>query len=179
MSAAPVTVLLPGDYLFAEGHARIQTLLGSCVAMVFWHPLRRIGCMCHFVLPWRLCSMQPDARYADEFMRSLMKEVRARRTRPEDYEVRLYGAANMFRMLKTTCADSNQVDGVMLCPGCISVSCRNRVAAHAEAAKHGFVVRDADLGGTAYRHVDFDVATGSVSVKTTPMATFATLTSGT
>lgn len=39
------TVLAPGDVVFETRPVRLRTLLGSCVAITFWHPHRRIGGM--------------------------------------------------------------------------------------------------------------------------------------
>lgn len=44
-------VLKPGDFYFGGGATRISTLLGSCVSMTLWHPRRKIGGMCHYMLP--------------------------------------------------------------------------------------------------------------------------------
>lgn len=45
--------LQPGEWYFGEGNTRVRTTLGSCVAIVLWHPVRRIGGMCHYMLPSR------------------------------------------------------------------------------------------------------------------------------
>jgi chemotaxis protein CheD len=31
----------------------IRTVLGSCVSITLWHPVKRVGGMCHFLLPTR------------------------------------------------------------------------------------------------------------------------------
>jgi chemotaxis protein CheD len=169
----PVKVLMPGEYQFSAKPLRIQTLLGSCVAMVFWHPKKRIGGMCHYVLPTRKSNIDNDARYADEFMRILLKEIDKHGTKPREYQVRLFGAANMFRQLKTTCADTvpEHSHNTELCHNCVNVSCRNRMAAINESRKYGFTVVETDLGGTVYRYVDFMVGTGTTAVRKAQLAT--------
>ena len=156
---------MPGEYKFADMYSRIKTLLGSCVAMVFWHPQKRIGSMSHIVLPSRHFKGQLDARYADEFMIILLQEMKARGTHPREYQVRLFGAANMFKTLKSTCADSG-LHPVQPCEGCINVSCRNRLAALSETRKYGFNVVESDMGGTGYRQVEFDISDGKTMVRT-------------
>lgn len=167
MKCVPIKVLMPGEYQFSVQPLRIQTLLGSCVAMVFWHPQKRIGGMCHYVLPTRRICMGNDGRYADEFMHILLKEIKQHGTSPPEYQVRLFGAANMFRQLKTTCADitSNASHNTELCHNCVNVSCRNRIAAISESHKYGFNVVETDLGGTVHRHIDFMVSTGMTLVR--------------
>ncbi|MBL8511280.1 MAG: chemotaxis protein CheD, partial [Betaproteobacteria bacterium] len=45
--------LQPGEFYFGDADTRIRTLLGSCVSITMWHPTRRIGGMCHYMLPTR------------------------------------------------------------------------------------------------------------------------------
>ena len=46
-------MLLPGQWHVGRHVAQMRTLLGSCVAVVLWHPARRLGGMCHYLLPSR------------------------------------------------------------------------------------------------------------------------------
>ncbi|MGI9213007.1 MAG: chemotaxis protein CheD, partial [Methylococcaceae bacterium] len=46
--------LQPGEYYFSDRDTRIRTVLGSCVAITFWHPGILVGGMCHFMLPTRM-----------------------------------------------------------------------------------------------------------------------------
>ena len=45
--------LQPGEFHFGHARTRIKTILGSCVAITMWHPILRIGGMCHYLLPAR------------------------------------------------------------------------------------------------------------------------------
>ena len=59
--------LLAGQLYFGTQAGTVRTLLGSCVALVLWHPQRRIGAMCHYLLPGRQRrDGSPDARFGDE-----------------------------------------------------------------------------------------------------------------
>ena len=62
--------LQPGGFYFGGGRTRISTLLGSCISITLWHPARRIGGMCHFMLPTR--------------------------GQPADYQVKVFGGGNML-----------------------------------------------------------------------------------
>ena len=85
--------LQPGELWFGDEQTRIRTVLGSCVATVLWHPQRRIGGMCHFMLPERprpRTAGQPlDGRYGDEAMELLLREIRRAGTVPADYQAKL------------------------------------------------------------------------------------------
>lgn len=160
-------VLMPGEYCFSDGYARIQTLLGSCVSIVAWHPLKHLGAMCHYILPARHGHHVPDPRYADEFFPILFHDMQRHGTHYAEYQFRLYGAANMFRKQRATCSDSG--DYMARCQNkCMSVSCRNRLAAIVETAKYRLNVMEIDLGGTECRFIEFRVGTGEVHVRKTP-----------
>ena len=60
--------LMPGQWYFGGKASELRTLLGSCVAVTLWHPKKRWGGMCHFLLPERrrTPSTVLDARYGDE-----------------------------------------------------------------------------------------------------------------
>ena len=53
-----------------------RTLLGSCVSISLWHPRRKIGGMCHYMLPSRggCEASAPDGRYADEVIALMLQE---------------------------------------------------------------------------------------------------------
>ena len=45
---------------------RISTLLGSCVSITLWHRAKRIGGMCHYMMPSAIVETAAplDGRYA-------------------------------------------------------------------------------------------------------------------
>lgn len=49
-----VVVLQPGEYLVSSDSALIATVLGSCVSVVLYDKLRKLGGMNHFMLPGSL-----------------------------------------------------------------------------------------------------------------------------
>ena len=93
-----IVVLRPGDFYFGGGQTRISTLLGSCVSITLWHPRKRIGGMCHYMMTER--SRAPDStldgRYASEAFELFLQHVEAAGTRPAEYQAKLFGGANMF-----------------------------------------------------------------------------------
>ena len=97
--AEHTVVLHPGDFYFGGGRTRISTLLGSCVSITLWHPRRRIGGMCHYLMTER--SRPPgsalDGRYANEAFDLFLQHVEAAGTRPGEYQAKLFGGGNMFK----------------------------------------------------------------------------------
>jgi chemotaxis protein CheD len=101
---AAVHVLHPGDIVCAERGARLETLLGSCVAIVLTDPRRTVGAMCHIVHSCpapRDASGRPSKRassgaYADVALRTMYAQLHARGIVPRLCEAYVYGGANMF-----------------------------------------------------------------------------------
>ncbi|WP_439850545.1 chemoreceptor glutamine deamidase CheD [Pseudomonas syringae] len=150
-------VLAPGDVVFETRPARLRTLLGSCVAITFWHPYRHIGGMCHFMLPGRIRKHQPlDGKYADEAMEILIRHALANGTLPAEYQVKLFGGGEMF--------PTQRLD-----PHMHNVADRNIHAALALAGQHHLQLTAQDLGSTGHRNIIFDLWDGNVWVRHQPM----------
>ena len=87
---------MPGELFFGAGVPCLRTLIGSCVAITLWHPRRRIGGMCHYLLPSRTRSpgTPRDGKFGDEAIGMLVDALKRAGTRPQDYEAHLYGGAD-------------------------------------------------------------------------------------
>lgn len=159
----PEVFLQPGDIWFGSGQVRLRTILGSCVAITLWHPQRRIGGMCHFMLPeplqLQLQRGKPDGRYATDAMQILLRRMDACGTRPEQFEVKLFGGGRMFPSMDRLASG-----------GVGAVQERNVEMARELAAQHGLQIKAEDLGGSGHRQVLFDIDDGAAWVKHTPLA---------
>jgi chemotaxis protein CheD len=151
--------LQPGEYYFSGPDTRIRTVLGSCVSIVFWHPHRRLGGMCHYMLPTRPDRPfgELDGRYADEAAALIFREMRENGTQPREYEVKVFGGANMFPNHRTNSADQ--------------VGMRNAEAARAIISAHQLTCVSEHLNGIGHRNIIFDVWSGTVWVRYHPLAT--------
>jgi chemotaxis protein CheD len=159
VTRAPADVLevflQPGEFYFGEDKTRIRTLLGSCVAITLWHPRLRIGGMAHYMLPQRpgRSKDQPlDGRYADEVLLMFERELQHTKTRPAEYQVKLFGGGRMFAYVNRA---KRHVD----------VSDRNVETGRQLMAQHGFKILAEDLGGDGHRNVVFDLWSGDVWLK--------------
>jgi chemotaxis protein CheD len=148
-------VLNPGDFCFAEAGTRIRTLLGSCVSITMWHPRLLIGGMCHYVVPHRRHHVPPgelSGRYADEAVELFRRQIARYKTRPEDYEVKMFGGGDQF-------PESRRGQGVLNIP-------QENVNRGLELLEqNGFRLIANHLGGTGPRNLVFDVTTGEVWMK--------------
>ena len=148
-----LVTLQPGEFHFGDANTRIQTLLGSCVAITLWHPIRRIGGMCHYMLPSRHTSTHElDGRYAEEAMQMFLRQAARHGTLPQEYQVKLFGGGNMFPAFSKPSAQG-------------SVAENNIAAARRLVARHQLHLVAESLGHTGHRQVLFDIATGDVWVR--------------
>lgn len=153
--------LQPGDFYFGGRDTRIRTILGSCVSVIMWHPQRLIGGMCHYMLPGRIDTGDGtlDGRYADEAMGLFMQQIRAARTFPKDFQVKVFGGGEMF---PGSCRDRPQAMRSDL-------PLRNRRIAHQLMDQYGLRVMSAQMGGAVHRQVLFDVWSGDAWVRQRPV----------
>ena len=147
--------LKPGEFYFGDEKTRIRTLLGSCVAITLWHPKKKIGGMCHYMLPQRPRQKpgdQLDGRYAEDAMQMFMHELRHSRTLPGEYQVKLFGGGSMFERPEKF--KSN-----------MDISERNVEFGHYIILQYGFKLSGDDLGGKGHRNVILDLWNGDVWVR--------------
>lgn len=154
--------LQPGELWFGDENTRIRTILGSCVAVTLWHPGRRIGGMCHYMLPARERppGSAPDGRYAVEAMEALLAEIGKAGASPREFEAKLFGGGRMF---------DHPYCGGKPCKG-MQVHDRNVETGLELVGQHGFNFKAEHLGGHGHRHVIFDIWSGHVWMRHTPLA---------
>jgi chemotaxis protein CheD len=146
--------LQPGEVAFGDHEVHIQTILGSCVAVTFWHPWLRLGGMCHYMLSERTSAgavQKLDGRYAGDALELLLAKMTDRGTRPVEYEVKMFGGGNQFPSLTSGSSES--------------ISERNVSFGKELLASRGFVLKSSHLGGFGHRNIIFDISTGQVWVR--------------
>ena len=141
--------LNPGDFHFGEGMTRISTLLGSCVSITLWHPRRRIGGMCHYMLTERKrpANAPLDGRFASEAFELFLQKVNAAGTHPAEYQAKLFGGGNMLEGLSG---------------GKIDIGPRNVAYGRQLLAAQNISLVAEHVGGSGRRKLHFDVSSGDV-----------------
>ena len=137
-----VRVLHPGDVALAEQGERLETLLGSCVAIVLTDPRRTLGAMCHIVYskPAKAGAIA-SAAYADVALDRMYALLSLRGIAPRLCEAYVYGGGNMFPAL--------YAQG--------HVGADNAQWALEALAHDGVPVLFHDLGGNIYRRLSWVV----------------------
>jgi chemotaxis protein CheD len=158
-----------GDYYFGGETVRIQTVLGTCVSITLWHPGRKQGGMCHYLLPERTphsgTAGEKRGAYATEVMELFAESLRETGTLPRDYVVKLFGGGHMFpeQLSAPECRSRRCTDARR--QSCANVGCKNICAGRRLLAERGFVIQAEDVGGHGSRQVHFDVWSGDVWVR--------------
>ena len=145
-------ILMPGQMSFSTASAQLRTLLGSCVSITIWHPVRRIGGMCHFLLPQRQRRQGEalDGRYGDEAMEVMVDKLSRAGTRPSEYVAHLYGGAD-------TMPEGNGLK--------FNVGERNIERGWTLIDQYGFQLEGVDVGEDVPRTVSIHLGTGEVDMR--------------
>jgi len=98
MSAVAARITLhPGDVALGVRGDRLETLLGSCVAIVITDPRRTVGVMCHIVHSWPATSgTRATGAYADVALDTMVDLLHQRGLTARLCEAYVYGGGNMF-----------------------------------------------------------------------------------
>jgi len=155
-------ILHAGDYYFGNEHAQVHTLLGSCISIALWHPEKRIGGMCHFALPCRFerNDQRLNPRFADDCMTLFERSAKRNHTQLRDYQAKIFGGGNMYeKQYRTDQSDSNRRP----------VGEKNVAAAFDLLSKHDIPILVAHVGEFGHRRIVFDIETGDVWVKFSPI----------
>lgn len=144
-----------GEVYFGQGDVQVETLLGSCVAITFWHPVRHLGGLCHFLLPARrlhreeTAHAEPDGRYGDEALVRLLSEVRKHDTRVADYRVKVFGGGNVLGLPASK----------------VRIGQANVDFALEALQRQQISITAQDIAGDGYRYLRFDMNNGDVWVR--------------
>ena len=149
----PRVLVRVGELMVTQAPARLAAVgLGSCVAIIMYDQSARLGGLAHVLLPSQGMSRVrgEPGRFAQTAVPALIERLIARGARSPMIAARLVGGASMFTSLTP--------------PGTIQMGDRNVVAAREALHRHGVrLIREA-VGGDYGRTVDFDLASGSVTV---------------
>jgi len=137
----------------AVGHAPEQIVclgLGSCVAIILYDPVARIGGVVHVLLPKSPIKCDSEEKYADTGTRKLVKEMLNHGAKKERLVAKLVGGAQMFPNLNLSIANIGREN---------SMTVRNML----RDLMISIVAED--LGGNRGRSAYFDTSDGHVTVK--------------
>jgi chemotaxis protein CheD len=145
-----------GRWAVAAAPVRIRTLLGSCVGVVLYDRVARLGGLAHIVLPSARGAEGVDhpGKYADTAIPALIADFERRlgaRARGR-LIAKIAGGASMFQV--------NPDAGSML-----NIGQRNQEAIEKILGDCNIPILARDLGGTAGRRLTLDTSSGMIAIK--------------
>lgn len=131
----------PGDVCLARRGETLQTLLGSCVAIILTDPARTLASICHYVHAGPSRATPEDSCHAESALQAMCVQLRDQGLNPCLCQAFVYGGANMF-------------------PGIFAgrhVGQANSRWALQTLAAMGVSLAGCDVGGLAYRRLRWRV----------------------
>ena len=151
-SFAPDQQVNVAEFAVAREAGTLSTLgLGSCIALMLYDEIGRVGAMAHILLPHEALSRERShpAKFASTAVPLLVRELQLAGAVGVPV-AKLVGGASMF--------------GTLLATGGVNMGERNILASRRALAAAQIPLVAEDVGGDYGRSVYFDVATGVVRV---------------
>ncbi len=145
-----------GQWAVVAAPARVRTLLGSCVGVVLYDRMNRVGGVAHVVLPASVGPVDHPGKYADTAVPAVVDELERRlgpRTRTR-LVAKLAGGASMFPV-------GSAAESVSM----LNIGRRNQDAIEAILETMRIPVIGRDLGGTTGRRLTLDTVSGIVAIR--------------
>lgn len=128
---------------------KVTTILGSCVAVCFWDPIKNYGGINHYLLPFWNGDGLPSPRYGNIAIPKLLEDMLRLGCRRDSLKAKVFGGASMQK---------NSV-------GLLNVGERNAVFAMDYLKEERISIVSSDVGGNVGRKLIFFTETGSVLMK--------------
>jgi chemotaxis protein CheD len=143
-----------GQWAVAAAPAKIKTLLGSCVGVILYDRVARLGGLAHIVLPDSRGAVDHPGKFADTAIPAMIAEIeRLLQVRARGRLVaKLLGGASMFAVG----GPSNPV---------LNIGQLNQEAVERILGELRIPILARDLGGGSGRHLTFDTSSGIVGIK--------------
>jgi chemotaxis protein CheD len=141
--------LLPGS-LFAhrESHV-VTTVLGSCVSVCLWDPVRKIGGINHYMLPFWNGEGLASPKYGNIAIAKLIERMLDLGCDKRSLKAKVFGGSAMFRVTSAL----------------MNIGERNIILAQDSLSDENIPIIASDLGGKTGRKLIYDTGTGGVSMK--------------
>jgi chemotaxis protein CheD len=157
-SPAPLEIVsvAMGQWAVATAPAMLRTLLGSCIGVVLYDRVARLGGLAHVVLPGTSGTVDHPGKYAHTAIPSLIADMELRlgsRARAR-LTAKFVGGATMFQIQ----SQGNSNAGM-------NIGQRNQKAVEEILARLNIPILARDVGGTAGRRLTLDTTSGIVTIR--------------
>lgn len=162
MNREQFILLDPGDLIVTDQPLTIQTILGSCVAVTFYHPQTGFSGITHSLLPTEThksrncgicdqqCSLASSHKkylYVSCSVRDMIEQFSQKGISSNEVEVRLFGGAKPLSAISR------------------DIGAENIETARSLLTQYRYYLNSEDVGGIQGRILTFHTETGEVTVK--------------
>lgn len=141
--------LYPSNIFVSKAQCRIQTILGSCVAVCLYDQRNRFGGMNHFMVPLWNGEGLASPKYGNIAVEMLLQHMLALGCKKSDLVAKVFGGASQY-------VYQNDI---------IAVGDRNIQVMQSMLEEQRIRIVSESLGGARGRKIYFDTHTGQVSMK--------------
>lgn len=141
--------LFPSTLFFNKGPHRVQTILGSCVAICLYDERLKWGGINHYMLPWWNGKGVPSPKYGDVAIEQLVEKMISMGSQKKDLIAKIFGGASQHS----------------LGTGGMQIGLRNAAIAESLLLAYGIKIVSKNIGGTQGRKIVFHTHTGQVFMK--------------
>ncbi len=138
----------PGDWYIGNKYHSIYTALGSCVSLTAWHPVLKLGGMCHFILPdlpkGTIDKEEKAGRYGKAAL-VLLKNAILQHGSLAEFQFGIFGGSDTISHF--------------------GIGKQNIRVAQQWLDKEKLIARQIDIGGTISRSLILTMSSGMVAVK--------------
>lgn len=142
--------LKPGEAIVSPNPILVSTVLGSCIAVTMYSPGKRVGAICHAMLPNNL-KQDDDLHYVDTAVRYLYHRM-TEYGGLSDLVIKLFGGAQVLAGSHSTATRK-------------SVGEQNVIQAKIILEQLGLQITRTDIGGKLGRKLFFSMKTGDVYLR--------------
>jgi chemotaxis protein CheD len=137
-----------GQIATGDRSTQFTSVLGSCVAVVLWHPRLSLGAIAHVVLPQSHGQNGQPGKFADTAIPTMLEQLASMGCPKPGLVAKIAGGANMFRV-----------------GGPLQIGDDNLAAIREILKRAGIPITAEDVGGTYGRKITFTCSTGEMLIE--------------
>lgn len=142
--------LKPGEAIVSSDPILVSTVLGSCIAVTMYSPGKRVGAICHAMLPNNF-KQDEDLLYVDTAVHYIYRMMTEYGGLP-DLVIKLFGGAQVLVGEHSSAIKK-------------SVGEQNIIQAQITLEQLGLQIAKTDVGGQSGRKLFFSIKTGDVYLR--------------
>jgi len=141
--------LMSGSIFVHEDAHVVTTILGSCVSVCLWDPVKKVGGINHYMLPLWNGEGLASPKYGSIAIPVMVEKILELGSSKRNLQAKIFGGGEVFGVSSST----------------MHIGERNIILARDMLEMEKIPVVNFDVGGNIGRKIVYDTGTGSVLVK--------------